>query len=186
MYLVLVIGLAWGLVVINDNETYLTNKGWIGTQLTGWIQWTWVQIFYAAMDIVAAIWTSLAVYYRKTETIFSVLLKAGGGIIGFITTFALLYTVNGLFATHCSPEQSQCFKTLYREGPLSLYFSTITLTTVGYGDFIPATNLGRFFAGLEALIGYVLLGLFLATLMKVASPKPVQVHGEDSTHQTKP
>lgn len=36
----------------------------------------------------------------------------------------------------------------------SLYFSVITLTTVGYGDFSPATGLGRAFT-----IGYVLLGL---------------------------
>jgi hypothetical protein len=36
----------------------------------------------------------------------------------------------------------------------SLYFSVITLATVGYGDFSPVTGLGRAFT-----IGYVLLGL---------------------------
>ena len=36
----------------------------------------------------------------------------------------------------------------------SLYFSVITLTTVGYGDFAPVTGLGRAFT-----VGYVLLGL---------------------------
>ncbi|MAG18366.1 MAG: hypothetical protein CL944_02750 [Candidatus Diapherotrites archaeon] len=38
----------------------------------------------------------------------------------------------------------------------SLYFTVITLTTVGYGDLAPQTNLGKLFT-----IGYVFLGLIL-------------------------
>lgn len=36
----------------------------------------------------------------------------------------------------------------------SLYFSVITLTTVGYGDLVPGTAVGRAFT-----MGYVLLGI---------------------------
>lgn len=36
----------------------------------------------------------------------------------------------------------------------SLYFTVITLTTIGYGDFVPTTTLSRFFT-----IGYVLVGI---------------------------
>lgn len=36
----------------------------------------------------------------------------------------------------------------------SLYFSTVTLATVGYGDLHPATDLGKAFT-----IGYILLGV---------------------------
>lgn len=38
-----------------------------------------------------------------------------------------------------------------------LYFSFVTLTTVGYGDLTPATSLGRALAVLEALIGQLYL-----------------------------
>ncbi len=38
----------------------------------------------------------------------------------------------------------------------SAYFSVITLTTVGYGDFSPQTDIGKLFT-----IGYVLTGIGL-------------------------
>jgi hypothetical protein len=44
-----------------------------------------------------------------------------------------------------------------------LYFSFVTLTTVGYGDFTAATQLGRAFAAAEALIGQ----LYLVTVISV-------------------
>ena len=34
------------------------------------------------------------------------------------------------------------------------YFSVITLTTIGYGDFSPATDLGKLFT-----IGYIIIGV---------------------------
>jgi hypothetical protein len=43
------------------------------------------------------------------------------------------------------------------------YFSFITLTTVGFGDFVPVTDAGRMLAGLEALFGQ----LYLVTVVAV-------------------
>lgn len=36
----------------------------------------------------------------------------------------------------------------------ALYFSVVTLTTIGYGDFVPTTDLGKVFT-----IGYVITGV---------------------------
>ncbi|MFN0049431.1 MAG: potassium channel family protein, partial [Cytophagales bacterium] len=36
----------------------------------------------------------------------------------------------------------------------ALYFCVVTLTTIGYGDFSPRTELGKIFT-----IGYILLGI---------------------------
>ena len=41
----------------------------------------------------------------------------------------------------------------------ALYWSTVTLTTVGYGDMIPATNIGRFVSMLSALFGVAIIAL---------------------------
>lgn len=46
----------------------------------------------------------------------------------------------------------------------SLYFSVVTFTTLGYGDFQPATPAAQFFAGVESLVGSLLMALFVFTL----------------------
>jgi drug/metabolite transporter (DMT)-like permease len=46
-----------------------------------------------------------------------------------------------------------------------LYFSFVTITTVGYGDFTAASGLGRAFASLEALLGQVYLVTVVATIV---------------------
>lgn len=40
----------------------------------------------------------------------------------------------------------------------AVYFTTMTLTTVGYGDFSPHTDVGKLFTAAYALIG---VGIFL-------------------------
>ena len=47
----------------------------------------------------------------------------------------------------------------------SLYFSVITLTTVGYGDFSPATNAGKIFTIFYVLVG---IGVFVALVTEIA------------------
>ena len=46
-----------------------------------------------------------------------------------------------------------------------LYFSFITLTTVGYGDLTAATSLGRSIAVLEALVGQIYLVTIVSVLV---------------------
>jgi hypothetical protein len=48
---------------------------------------------------------------------------------------------------------------------LRLYFSYVTLATLGYGDYTPAGNLGHTLAVLEALIGQLYLVTVLALLV---------------------
>jgi hypothetical protein len=53
-----------------------------------------------------------------------------------------------------------------RNFPDSLYFSTITFTTLGYGDFRPLEGLGRILAGSEAFIGAFMMALFVYTFAR--------------------
>jgi len=45
------------------------------------------------------------------------------------------------------------------------YFSFITLTTTGYGDYVPVTDIARAVAVLEALIGQIFLATLVARLV---------------------
>lgn len=45
------------------------------------------------------------------------------------------------------------------------YFSFITLTTVGYGDIVPQSQVARTFATLEAVVGQIYLAVLVARLV---------------------
>jgi len=47
-----------------------------------------------------------------------------------------------------------------------VYFSIITFTTLGYGDFRPVEGCGRIFAGTEAFIGALMMALFVYTFAR--------------------
>jgi len=46
-----------------------------------------------------------------------------------------------------------------------LYYSFVTLTTVGYGDVTAATNLGRMLSVIEALVGQLYLVIVVALIV---------------------
>jgi voltage-gated potassium channel Kch len=48
----------------------------------------------------------------------------------------------------------------------SLYFTAVTLTTVGYGDFAPQTDAGKIFTSIYAFLGIALFFGFAAALFQ--------------------
>lgn len=53
-----------------------------------------------------------------------------------------------------------------------MYFSLVSITTVGYGDLAAVTNLGRLLATTEAVIGQVFLVTIVARLVGILSQQP--------------
>jgi len=58
--------------------------------------------------------------------------------------------------------------------PRSLYFSFVTMTTVGYGDFTARTNLGHTLAVTEALLGQIYLVTVVAAIVSRLVPTRAQ------------
>lgn len=61
----------------------------------------------------------------------------------------------------------------------SLYFSTVTMTTIGFGDIVPSGKWARAITMVEAITGVILLVLFigrLALLTRASSANPSSHH----------
>lgn len=57
----------------------------------------------------------------------------------------------------------------------SLYFSVITLTTIGYGDIVPKTDAGKLFTTFYVLIG---IGIFAAVVNFLIRREAIQRIGK--------
>jgi voltage-gated potassium channel len=57
-------------------------------------------------------------------------------------------------------------------GYKALYFSLITLSTVGYGDIVPVSNVARMLAAMEAMTGTLFIAVLIARLVAIYSSQP--------------
>lgn len=64
--------------------------------------------------------------------------------------------------------------------PQSMWWSVVTVTTVGYGDVVPISNGGKLFAGLVSLLGIAMLALPAAIM---ASGFSRELHGRSKAYQ---
>lgn len=55
----------------------------------------------------------------------------------------------------------------------AIYFAAMTLTTVGYGDFVPKTDVGKMFTAVYAFTG---IGLFLGFAAMISQAALVRIH----------
>jgi len=51
----------------------------------------------------------------------------------------------------------------------AIYFSIIVITTLGFGDIVPTTVIGRFFVSFQAILGFVLLATFASMIFRKIS-----------------
>jgi hypothetical protein len=84
-------------------------------------------------------------------------------LIGF--SFASIYATIGVFGP--SPFFADTPRATVND---YLFFSYTTLTTVGYGNLVPAGNVGRTFAMFEALLGQIYLVIIVARLVSLWAP----------------
>ena len=65
--------------------------------------------------------------------------------------------------------------------PMGMYWAVVTLTTVGYGDVAPSTNLGRFVASLVMILGYGIIAVptgIVTTELVNAARRPEDISGQ--------
>jgi voltage-gated potassium channel Kch len=84
------------------------------------------------------------------------ILLLGLTLVAVIVEYAYLYSIDGI----CS--DTDCLR-VENDWATTLYFSIVTFTTTGYGDFHPQ-KADRLVAASEALAGYLFFGLFVSLL----------------------
>ena len=60
----------------------------------------------------------------------------------------------------------------------SIYFSVVTITTLGYGDITPQTDLARSLAAFESVFGIILIGLFLNAVARASDLRREERHNQ--------
>jgi len=118
-----------------------------------------------------AMFVTTLLLIRSPLTPRTFLFTAFFAIGSFVGIFAAAYRSCGLHYSDCNPDGTTCVTATSHNGYDALYFSAITLSTVGYGDFTPANAPARLFAAIEALSGYFLLALLVFAMTKVVSVK---------------
>ncbi len=58
--------------------------------------------------------------------------------------------------------------------PRVIYYSFVTLTTLGYGDILPTTRIAEFFVYMEAVIGVFYMAIIVSSLVSINLSTPKQ------------
>jgi voltage-gated potassium channel Kch len=129
------------------------NRGLQDAIITGFLLWVLVVVL-------------RAVFRPSTRELDAVV----GALCGFLLILMAFMRVHGLIeALHPDSYRTDGQPLSARSDAMVLatfqYFSTITLTTVGFGDIVPVTPAARLVTGLEAMVGQLYLAVVIATLV---------------------
>lgn len=99
-------------------------------------------------------------YSDKIEVLGKVIRKEKGVLLTVLGIAVFYVFVTALIMFNVEPHVNPAtgattFATFFD----ALYWATVTLTTVGYGDMIPATDVGRFVSMLSSLFGVAIIAL---------------------------
>ena len=100
------------------------------------------------------------------------------GIAGYLT-LGLLWTLTYLFIARINPGAFALPSGAQLDRFTALYFSFITLTTTGYGDISPVTNVARMLAMMEAITGTFYLAILISRLVALYSSSGGSRQDED-------
>jgi voltage-gated potassium channel Kch len=122
-----------------------------------------------AVFVAFVIWHLLEFILRSPQVDAEVMCAGIGAylMLGLLWMFAysLIWRINpGAFAFSTG--------STVMKGSTALYFSFITLTTVGYGDITPVSRVARMLAAAEAMTGTLFIAVMISRLVSLYSSRP--------------
>jgi len=155
--------------------------------------WLYAKSFFGVVDLISILPTYLSLFVSGTQMLLAVrvlrllrvfrvlkliyflvearvLLRAlrasRGKIVVFMFFVVLLVTVIGAVMYVVEGRDNPEFRNI----PVSIYWAIVTLTTVGFGDITPVSNLGRFLSAVVMILGYAVIavptGILTMEMMK--------------------
>ena len=94
-------------------------------------------------------------FVRESMTIVLALKASARRILVFLSFVVLLSIILGALIYVVESPQNEKFNSI----PQSVYWSIVTITTVGYGDISPVTPAGKLIASLIMLLGYAIIAV---------------------------
>jgi hypothetical protein len=100
--------------------------------------------------------STLAIFCLSTTLIFSYLMKIIEGPVYAISPYSQQYNNDFRYILNC------------------FWYTLVTMTTVGYGDYVPYTNLGRFVGIIIAFTGTLFVAVLIICLQQSLSLNEVE------------
>jgi voltage-gated potassium channel len=148
-----------------------------------WGRLRYMRSFFAVVDLVAILPALLGFFgagdlrvfrllrllrmlkLTRHSTVFSLLwavFREEAQLIGaLLFILSLTLTISGALGYMVENEEQPA---LFNSIPAGMWWAIETLTTVGYGDMVPATALGKILGGLVSIVGIGTLALFSGTI----------------------
>jgi voltage-gated potassium channel len=97
----------------------------------------------------------LTQFIREGLTIVHALKASSRKILVFLATVFIISIIMGSLVYVVESPVNEKFNSI----PQSVYWSIVTITTVGYGDISPVTTVGKILASLIMLLGYAIIAV---------------------------
>jgi hypothetical protein len=155
----------WAAVLLAlGNMTFVAGGNTFHSQVLPGIRWLFLAAFFALMA------AALFAYLRSSRSIAQSQLYTAVNIYLLLGLFwASLYLAVEAF----SPGSIQLGHAIDNQTEL-LYFSLVTLSTIGYGDVVPLSGQARILAALEGVAGVLYIAITVALLVSRFSQKPAE------------
>ena len=159
--------LAWGLLLVTPALLGKWVDHWEPGRLPA------ATFMLPALLFIAFVIAHLLRFILRARTIDSEVISAALAIyltLGLLWAFGYILVARltpDAFAFGTGPDSSHSMK-----GFTALYFSFITLTTVGYGDIAPVSGAARMLAMLEATTGTIYVAVLISRLVSLYSASP--------------
>ncbi len=100
---------------------------------------------------------NLAWFQHEGEDLGNAIWRARGKIIVFLMVVMIIVTVSGTLMYEVEHNWGEPETSDFTSIPNGIYWSIVTMTTVGFGDIVPVTTTGKILSAILILLGYSLI-----------------------------